>query len=76
MMAWVAAPRSDQAVNDQFFLALVCGEGAEMRHGVWRAVVSDGKVYSFYLTTPDSRFEESKEIFDEMVRTFKLATSG
>ncbi|MEV5690864.1 serine/threonine-protein kinase [Micromonospora globbae] len=49
-----------------------CGEGETMRHGVWRGVVSDGKVYSFYLTSTDARFAESKPIFDEMVRTFKL----
>ncbi|TDC34419.1 serine/threonine protein kinase [Micromonospora sp. 15K316] len=53
-----------------------CGEGDAMRHGVWRGVVSDGKIYSFYLTATDSRFAESKPIFDEMVRTFKLTDAS
>ncbi|MEU4679529.1 protein kinase [Micromonospora sp. NPDC023737] len=53
-----------------------CGEGDTMRHGVWRGVVSDGKVYSFYLTSNDARFAESKPIFDEMVRTFKLTDAS
>ncbi|MEV4811301.1 serine/threonine-protein kinase [Micromonospora avicenniae] len=53
-----------------------CGEGDTMRHGVWRGVVSDGKVYSFYLTANDGRFAESKPIFDEMVQTFKLTDAS
>jgi hypothetical protein len=57
-------------------LEYTCGEGSEKRHGVWRAVTSDGKAYSFYLTTPDERFDESKAIFDEMVRSFKLTSTS
>ncbi|MGI5214286.1 protein kinase domain-containing protein [Plantactinospora sp. CA-290183] len=57
-------------------LEYTCGEGPQMRHGVWRAVVQGGKAYSFYLTTPDSRFAESRTIFDEMVRTFKVTSAG
>ncbi|MFC0528122.1 protein kinase domain-containing protein [Phytohabitans kaempferiae] len=53
-------------------LEYTCGEGDSMRHGVWRAIVEDGKAYSFYLTTPESKFADSKAIFDEMVRTFEL----
>ncbi|MFD0787325.1 PsbP-related protein, partial [Micromonospora azadirachtae] len=53
-----------------------CGEGETMRHGVWRGVVSDGKVYSFYLTSNNDRFAESKPIFDEMVQTFKLTDAS
>ncbi|WFE26727.1 serine/threonine-protein kinase [Solwaraspora sp. WMMD791] len=53
-----------------------CGDGDSKRHGVWRAVVAGGKAYSFFLTTPDARFEESKPIFDEMVRTFQLTEVG
>jgi eukaryotic-like serine/threonine-protein kinase len=33
----------------------------------------DGKEHSFYLTVPDSRFDESKVIFDELVRSFRFA---
>lgn len=32
----------------------------------------DGKVYHFYLSVPDTRFDESKVIFDEMVRSFQF----
>ncbi|MDG4767892.1 protein kinase [Solwaraspora sp. WMMD406] len=53
-----------------------CGEGDGKRHGVWRAIVANGKAYSFYLTTTDARFEESKPIFDEMVRSFQLTDAG
>ena len=54
-------------------LEYTCGEGAEMRHGIWRAIVVDGQAYHFYLTVPDSQFGESKPIFDEMVRSFRLS---
>ncbi|MEO3775381.1 protein kinase [Micromonospora sp. B11E3] len=49
-----------------------CGEGDTMRHGVWRGVVHDGRVYSFYLSATHARFAESKPIFDEMVKSFQL----
>jgi hypothetical protein len=57
-------------------LEYTCGSGASMRHGVWRAVVTGGKAYSFFLTTPDSRFAESRPVFDEMVRTFEVTAAG
>ncbi|MCX4474413.1 protein kinase [Micromonospora sp. NBC_01655] len=53
-----------------------CGEGDGMRHGVWRGVVHEGKVYSFYLSSTDARFAESKPIFDQMVESFKLGGTG
>jgi len=56
-------------------LEYTCGTGAAMRHGVWQAVIQDGKAYSFFLTTPDSRFAESRPIFDEMVRTFAVTAA-
>ncbi|MCW3815308.1 protein kinase [Micromonospora sp. DR5-3] len=49
-----------------------CGEGDSMRHGVWRGVVQDGKVYSFYLSANDAKFAESKPIFDAMAQSFQL----
>ncbi len=49
-----------------------CGQGDQMRHGIWRAVVVNGKSYGFFVTVPDSRFAEDKVIFDEMVRSFRL----
>ncbi|MEV6708755.1 serine/threonine protein kinase, partial [Micromonospora wenchangensis] len=53
-----------------------CGEGDDKRHGVWRGVVHEGKVYSFYLTASDAKFAESKPIFDEMVKSFQLTGSS
>ncbi|MFU8852089.1 protein kinase domain-containing protein [Micromonospora sp. SL1-18] len=49
-----------------------CGEGDSKRHGVWRGVVQDGKVYSFYLTSNDAEFAASKPIFDAMAESFQL----
>jgi len=49
-----------------------CGQGDPMRHGIWRAIVVGGRTYNFYVTVPDSRFDEDKVIFDEMVRSFRL----
>lgn len=53
-----------------------CGEGAEMRHGIWRGVAHEGQSYSFYLTATDARFEESRPIFDEMVKSFQLTAAS
>ncbi|MEH1167687.1 serine/threonine-protein kinase [Micromonospora sp. CPCC 205539] len=53
-----------------------CGTGGDMRHGVWRAMVKDGKSYSFYLSATEEKFAESKPIFDEMVHTFQLTGNG
>ncbi|PWR11466.1 protein kinase [Micromonospora sicca] len=49
-----------------------CGDGATKRHGVWRGVVKDGKVYSFYLTANEAEFAASRPIFDAMARSFQL----
>ncbi|MEU5786488.1 serine/threonine-protein kinase [Micromonospora purpureochromogenes] len=57
-------------------LEYTCGDGAAKRHGVWRGVVHDGKVYSFYLSATDAKFAESKPIFDEMVKSFQLTAAG
>ncbi|MEU4779787.1 protein kinase [Micromonospora sp. NPDC023633] len=57
-------------------LEYTCGEGDSMRHGLWRGVVHDGRVYSFYLTSTDAKFADSKPIFDEMVKSFQLTEAG
>jgi len=54
-------------------LEYTCGRNDDMRHGLWRAVVRDGKAYHFYLTVPDALFAENRAIYDEMVRSFTLA---
>ncbi|RQW84245.1 PsbP-related protein, partial [Micromonospora globispora] len=53
-------------------LEYTCGEGDAMRHGVWRGVAHDGKIYSFYLSATDAKFAESRAIFDAMVKSFQL----
>ena len=53
-------------------LEYTCGDGTDMRHGIWRFVISDGKSYNFFVTVPDSKFAGSKVIYDEMVRSFGL----
>ncbi|MCW3840145.1 protein kinase [Micromonospora yasonensis] len=49
-----------------------CGDGDAKRHGVWRGVVQDGKVYSFFLTANEADFAASKPIFDTMASSFKF----
>jgi serine/threonine protein kinase len=49
-----------------------CGNGATARHGIWRFTVQGGKVYHFFLTVPDGKFADSKPIYDEMVRSYRL----
>jgi eukaryotic-like serine/threonine-protein kinase len=53
-------------------LEYTCGSGPDMRHGIWRFVIAGGKSYNFFVSVPDSRFAESKVIYDEMVRSFHL----
>jgi hypothetical protein len=53
-------------------LEYTCGSGSGMRHGIWRETTVNGRMYSFYLTSTDARFTASKQIFDEMTRTFSL----
>ena len=68
----VALRDAELAGHEGAELEYTCGNGEEMRHGIWRAIIVDGKAYHFYLTVPDSRFEESKVIYDEMVRSFRF----
>ncbi|MFG3703758.1 protein kinase [Micromonospora sp. NPDC047670] len=67
-MEWVGKPAAE--------FEYTCGEGETKRHGVWRGVVHEGKAYSFYLTSTDAKFDESKPIFDEMVKSFQLTDAG
>ena len=61
------------AGRDGAVLEYTCGTGPDARHGMWGAVIENGKAYSFYLTTKDSRFAESKPIFDEMIKTYNVS---
>ncbi|WP_433370658.1 serine/threonine-protein kinase [Actinoplanes sp. CA-142083] len=49
-----------------------CGSGDAMRHGIWRMTTAGGSMYSFYLTTSDASFADSKKYFDAMVESFKI----
>jgi len=54
-------------------LEYTCGpEGDQMRHGLWRAFVLNGKAYSFFVSVQAARFEDSKAIYQEMVRSYHL----
>jgi eukaryotic-like serine/threonine-protein kinase len=48
--------------------------GGTARHGIWQAAVRDNKAYSFYLTSTDARFEESRPIYEEMALSFEITT--
>jgi eukaryotic-like serine/threonine-protein kinase len=63
------------AGRDGALLEYTCGSGDQMRHGIWTATVLNGKSYHFFLTVPDSEFNASKVIFDEMARSFRI-TAG
>lgn len=60
------------AGRDGAVLEYTCGEGADARHGLWGAIIENGRAYSFYLTTTDATFADSRPIFDEMVRSYTL----
>ena len=49
-----------------------CGTGDTMRHGIWRMTTVGGSMYSFYLTTADADFADSKKYFDAMADSFKI----
>ncbi|RLP87282.1 serine/threonine protein kinase [Micromonospora sp. BL4] len=72
----IAMAEKDLAGKPAAEFEYTCGEGDTQRHGIWRGVVTEGKVYSFYLSSNDAKFAESKPIFDEMVRTFQLTGNG
>ena len=68
----VSLDKTTIAGRDGAVLEYTCGTGDAARHGLWGAVVTGGKAYSFYLTTKESQFAESKAIFDEMIKTYSL----
>ena len=64
------------AGRDGAVLEYTCGTGEGVRHGIWGAVVTDGKAYSFYLTAKESQFAASRPIFDTMLGTYALQQTG
>ena len=63
------------AGRDGAVLEYKCGAGDTARHGLWGAVVTGGKAYSFFVTSKESQFAASKPIFDEMIKTYALTAS-
>jgi hypothetical protein len=62
------------AGHDGAILEYTCAPAnAPPRHGIWTSVVVGGQAYQVTLSTTASRFDESRAIFDEMVRSFRLA---
>ncbi|MEU4562088.1 protein kinase [Actinoplanes sp. NPDC023936] len=49
-----------------------CGDGEARRHGIWRMTTVGDRMYSFYLTSPEANFAESKKYFTKMAETFKI----
>ncbi|MEV4655313.1 serine/threonine-protein kinase [Micromonospora sp. NPDC049301] len=72
----ISISEKDSAGNPGVEFEYTCGNGGDMRHGIWHAVVSGGKAYSFYLTADEAAFAGSKPIFEEMVKTFQLTGNG
>ncbi|MEU4237855.1 serine/threonine-protein kinase [Actinoplanes sp. NPDC026619] len=58
--------------KDGAVLEYQCGSGDDGRHGLWGAVVTGGKAYSFFMTSTEAQFTDSKPIFDEMIKTYTL----
>ena len=47
-------------------------EDGAARHGLWAIVKVDGQNYQIYLSVPEETFTDSKAVFDEAVKSFKL----
>ncbi|GAA0508183.1 hypothetical protein Ade02nite_49400 [Paractinoplanes deccanensis] len=73
--ARVGLAKAQIAGREGAVLEYKCGTGAEGRHGLWGAVVTGGKAYSFYLTTKESQFAASKPIFDQMIKSYALGAA-
>ena len=57
-------------------LEYTCGSGNDMRHGVWAAVMFNGKAYHFYMTVPDTDYTKDLPIYQEMVASFRLTAAN
>jgi eukaryotic-like serine/threonine-protein kinase len=61
--------------KDGAVLEYTCGSGDDSRHGLWGAVVTGGHAFSFYVTSSEAQFADSKPIFDEMIKTYTLTSA-
>jgi eukaryotic-like serine/threonine-protein kinase len=57
-------------------LEYICSQGGDVQHVLWRATVLGGKAYEFRLTVADSRFTESRVIYDHAVESYHLNKSS
>jgi eukaryotic-like serine/threonine-protein kinase len=70
--ARVSLEKTTISQKDGAVLEYTCGSGDDGRHGLWGAVVTGGKAYSFFMTATEAQFADSKPIFDEMIKTYTL----
>ncbi|MFC7527948.1 protein kinase [Actinoplanes sp. GCM10030250] len=68
----IATEEVEVSGNPGAQLEYTCGSGDDMRHGIWRMTTVNNKMYSFFLSTPDGEFEESRKYFDAMANSFQL----
>ncbi|MEU4421985.1 protein kinase [Actinoplanes sp. NPDC024001] len=68
----VGTEEVEVAGNPGAQLEYTCGSGENKRHGIWRMTTVNNKMYSFYLTTTDSDFADSRKYFDAMAESFQL----
>jgi hypothetical protein len=73
--ARIALDKTAISGKDGAVLEYTCGTGDAARHGLWGAVVTGGKAFSFYMTATEAQFAESKPIFDQMIQTYTLQAS-
>nr|WP_018347986.1 serine/threonine-protein kinase [Longispora albida] len=63
-----------QGVQNAAELEYTCDTGPKLRHGKWRGVRTDSRVFTYYLSVPETQFAESQPIYEEMNRSFRLET--
>ncbi|GAA0542485.1 hypothetical protein GCM10010172_24910 [Paractinoplanes ferrugineus] len=68
----VSLEKTTISAKEGAVLEYTCGSGDDGRHGLWGAVVTNGKAFSFFMTSTEAQFAESKPIFDEMIKTYTL----
>ncbi len=55
-------------------LEYTCAPATGARHGIWQVTVINGQAYQVTLSTPAARFDESRVIFEEMARSFRIGS--
>ncbi|MGX6602472.1 serine/threonine-protein kinase [Micromonosporaceae bacterium Da 78-11] len=68
----VSLEKAQIAGRDGAIMEYTCGEGDAGRHGIWAVTTANNKAFSFYLTSSEGQFADSKPIFDEMMKSYTL----